>query len=114
MIRSSSSNNNTASSTRQGKARRRPLINFVGGGKVMKELQRTAAFQAYNDILLSGNSAFQRQQYDAAAEKYFGIPGNPDKLGYVHQLLRGAGPFEPMFYPQDETDLARGETYRRR
>ena len=72
-------------------------IVFAGKGALMKELQRTIAFKAYNTILTSGitntGKILHKQLYDL----YFGDDNNEDSVGYAEQLLRGFGPFSAMF-----------------
>jgi hypothetical protein len=77
-------------------------IIFAGKGALMKELQRTIAFKAYNTILSSGIT-LHKQLYDL----YFGDDKNEDSVGYAEQLLRGFGPFSAMFDREEE--LGRGE-----
>jgi len=72
-------------------------LKFKGKSNLMKELQRTASFWAYNTVHTSGNSKAQNVLEELVAKKYFGDPKDPDSMGYAEQLVRGLGPFASMY-----------------
>ena len=72
-------------------------IKFKGKSIVMKELQRTVSFRAYNDVVASGSSMPLKQLYAKAHQLYFGSPNNPDSIGYAEQMLKGVNAFSHMF-----------------
>ena len=72
-------------------------LKFKGKSNLMKELQRTASFWAYNTVCTSGNSKAQNVLEDFIATKYFGDPKDPDSMGYAEQLVRGLGPFAALY-----------------
>jgi hypothetical protein len=80
-------------------------IQFAGKESLMKELQRTVAFLAYNTVLKSGVSKTTKVLQDNVHALYFG-DSNPDSISYTEQLLRGMGAFSPMF--DQEMDQANG------
>ena len=56
-------------------------IQFTGKVTVMKELQRTLSFKAYNTVLESGNSQTGKWLQDQAHTLYFGDKENQDSIG---------------------------------
>ena len=80
-------------------------IQFAGKESLMKELQRTVAFLAYNSVLSSGVSKTVKVLHDKVHSMYFGDV-DPDTIGLVDQLLKGMGPFSPMF--EEEVDQVNG------
>ena len=81
-------------------------IQFTGKVTIMKELQRTLSFKAYNTVLESGGSQTGKWRQDQAHTLYFGDKKNQGSIGYAEQMLRGFGPFSPMFEPG--ADIAKG------
>lgn len=81
-------------------------IQFVGKTALMKELQRTVAFRAYNSVLTSGNSKGAKALQANAHQLYFGNENDEDSLGYAEQLVEGMGAFAPLF--EKEEDIAKG------
>jgi hypothetical protein len=81
-------------------------IQFVGKSALMKELQRTVAFRAYNSILTSGNSKSAKELQSKVHTLYFGNPRDEDSMGYAEQLCNGMSSFSAMF--EKEEDLAKG------
>lgn len=80
-------------------------IHFAGKESLMKELQRTVAFLAYNTVLKSGVSKTAKALQDNVHALYFGDQ-SPDTIGLAEQLLRGMGAFAPLF--DQEIDQANG------
>jgi hypothetical protein len=81
-------------------------IQFVGKTALMKELQRTIAFRAYNSLLSSGDSKSAKELQAKTHTLYFGNPRDEDSMGYAEQLCCGMGCFSAMF--DKEEDLAKG------
>jgi hypothetical protein len=81
-------------------------ILFVGKTTLMKELQRTVAFRAYNSVLTSGNSKGAKALQANAHQLYFGNENDEDSLGYAEQLVEGMNAFAPLF--EKEEDIAKG------
>lgn len=82
-------------------------IIFAGKSALMKELQRTIAFKAYNSILSSGITSTGKVLHKQLYDLYFGDEANEDSVGYAEQLLRGFGSFSAMFDREEE--LGQGE-----
>lgn len=73
--------------------------------KLHKELQRTAAFRAYNDHLVStGDSMGAQELKDKLRDLYLGNKEDTDNIGYVEQLVNGLQSFEPMFDRVEELE----------
>ena len=85
-------------------------IQFLGKGALMKELQRTLSFKAYDTVLSSSDSKTSKQLQDLAHVLYFGDANNPDSIGFAEQLLNGTGPFAGLF--DTKVDVARGDVKR--
>lgn len=81
-------------------------IQFAGKTVLMKELQRTISFRAYNTILASGNSKGTKDLMNKAHELYFGKRNDDDSVGYAEQLMKGMNAFAPLF--EKEEDLGKG------
>lgn len=81
-------------------------IQFAGKVTLMKELQRTLSFKAYTTVLESGGSQTLKWLHDQSHSLYFGDENNQDSIGYAEQMLRGFGPFSPMF--ERGADIAKG------
>lgn len=81
-------------------------IQFTGNSTLMKELQRTLSFLAYNTLLKSGESMSTKKLQDNALLLYFGDLNNPDSMGYAEQLMKGFGPFSAMF--EESVDVSKG------
>jgi hypothetical protein len=81
-------------------------IQFKGKTSLMKELQRTAAFRAYNDVFTSGGSKAAKELNQKAFDIYFDQPGNEDSIGYARQLVKGMSAFGSLY--EKEKDLANG------
>jgi hypothetical protein len=72
-------------------------IQFVGKTVLMKQIQRTVAFRAYNSVLSSGSSKGGRALQSKAHALYFGYPKDEDSLGLAQQFVRGMNAFSPLF-----------------
>jgi hypothetical protein len=72
-------------------------IQFAGKEALMKELQRTVAFLAYNSVLKSGSTKSGKLLHETVHTLYFGDVKNSDSIGYAEQMLQGMGAFGPMF-----------------
>jgi hypothetical protein len=81
-------------------------IQFAGKTGLMKELQKTISFRAYNTILTSGNSKGAKDLQNKVHELYFGKSNDNDSIGYGEQLMKGMNAFAPMF--AKEEDLGKG------
>lgn len=85
-----------------------PNIKFLGKAQLMKELQRTISFRAYNDVVCRGTSSSADNLKKMASEKYHGKPNDEDSVGYAKQMLAGFGMFSPMFERSDQIITAPG------
>jgi hypothetical protein len=82
-------------------------IQFSGNSTLMKELQHTLSFLAYNTVLEeSGDSMSTKKLQDNAHLLYFGDKSNSDSMGYAEQMMKGFGPFAAMF--EEDVDVAKG------
>lgn len=72
-------------------------IQFSGNQLLMKELQRTVAFRAYNTLLTSGASQTVKSLQSNIHKLYFGDDSDPDSIGFCDQLLKGCSAFAPLF-----------------
>ena len=79
-------------------------LKFKGKSTIMKELQRTASFWAYNTVHTSGNSKAQNAIEELVAKRYFGDPSDKDSMGYAEQLVNGLNAFASMYDPQFEVE----------
>jgi len=79
-------------------------INFAGGKKIMKELQRTISFRVYNELTGSGNT-FKRKELEAKAEEPFFSDGT---VGLAQQLLQRSELMVPLF--ADVQEFAEGKS----
>ncbi|MFM8622632.1 MAG: hypothetical protein ACKOB3_04560, partial [Holophagaceae bacterium] len=100
----SSEKNNNNKKAKKGAS---GALSFVGSVALMKELQRTAAFRAYNDLLISGESKEVKKLCDAVSVKYFGVEGDPDSIGYAEQLVKGMNSFSELY--TTEAEIGKGE-----
>jgi len=83
-------------------------MQFAGKTVLMKELQRTISFRAYDTISASGNSKGIKDLMNKAHELYFGKSNDEDSVGYAEQLMKGMNAFAPLF--EKEEDLGKGNT----
>ena len=65
-------------------------LKFVGGTKLMKELQKTLFFAAYDTIVSSGNSITEKRQKELLAEAIIGN-GNSDVMTLTEQMVSTTG-----------------------
>lgn len=72
----------------------------------MKELQRTAAFRAYNDAFALGDSMEETHLKVFLKARFFGNQSDPDSIGYAEQLVKGLGVYGPIY--EDQEDFAKG------
>lgn len=82
-------------------------ISFTGNVKLMKELQRTVAFKAYNTLLNLGDSKSVKTLMTDIHSLYFGKQDDPDSIGYAEQFLKGMGAFCSLF-DEVAADVAKG------
>lgn len=75
-------------------------VQFCGNQTLMKKLQRTVAFCAYNTLLTSGTSQTVKSLQVNIHKLYFGDDADPDSIGYYQQLLEGCSSFTPLFDKQ--------------
>jgi hypothetical protein len=71
-------------------------LKFVGGTKLMKELQKTLYFAAYDTIVSSGNSITEKKQKELLAEAIIG-DGNPDVMTLTEQMVSGINQFTHLY-----------------
>ena len=62
----------------------------------MKELQRTASFYCYNNIVAGGASRSRKELMSKAHLLYFGNPNDDDSVGFAQQLVNGVGSFSAL------------------
>ena len=79
-------------------------LKFKGKSTIMKELQRTASFWAYNTVHTSGNSKAQNAIKELVSKRYFGDPKDKDSMGYAEQLVKGLNAFASMYEPRLDHD----------
>ncbi len=71
-------------------------LKFVGGTKLMKELQKTLFFAAYDAIVSSGNSITEKRQKELLAEAIIGN-GNSDVMTLTEQMATGINQFAHLY-----------------
>ena len=100
--------NNKKKSTKSGKGgssaaappQLRP-IKFDAGPNLMKELQRTLFFAAYEDIYFCGKPLKGPKQKAAVYQKCFG-DGKPDTVSYAKQFVHSINQFSSLY---DDVDI---------
>ena len=93
----------TANTTNRGNSKKNnkrtnklETLKFVGGTKLMKELQKTLFFAAYDTVVSSGNSITEKRQKELLAEAIIGN-GNPDVMTLTEQMATGINQFAHLY-----------------
>jgi hypothetical protein len=85
-----------ANARRKTGSRDGTTLKFVGASKLMKELQKTVFFAAYDSIVSSGNSITEKQQKQMLRDSILGT-GNPNSDLLPEQMVAGINQFAGLY-----------------
>ena len=86
----------TNANARRKTGSRMEQLKFVGASKLMKELQKTVFFAAYDSIFSSGNSITEKQQKQLLRDSILGT-GNPNYVSLPEQMVAGINQFAGLY-----------------
>ena len=96
-FRSTANTTNRGNSKKDNKRTNKlETLKFVGGTKLMKELQKTLFFAAYDAVVSSGNSITEKRQKELLAKAIIGN-GNSDVMTLTEQMATGINQFAHLY-----------------